>query len=1155
MDFDMRSKLTAALLILAINMEAHSAQSKDVLLSCVTESNLPSPVINGMFPLSPDRLLIASDYELTFLEGSAATTRSIEWPDEIVAAIPTVNGALIVSKSAITHIDAEGIEKEKTKIHDQFMAEENAPDLLLYGEQIYEFISPDIVSIYLGNRSIIFRISDRKILDLGPVRIGSFLSLVKFKYESNDIRIYNGLGKSVLFDAERFKKYEIKSDLVSSAHIVDKHIVAHFTEEKIQKVRIIGRDTGDYFDLDALRTVIDPIHGILGDGKIFFGSKGMPNISVTVVDPIARTISASDGSFGQLMVSNDRRYWVFVNSNGVMTESSTPGILEQLNLPASLQLDFARFVGNDKILAATSAGLLLIDLAQKNSRLLHDQAIKTPIYGGAFGRWVAASDTSVIVYQYPSTIFEVENKIGTIRNITQASRNFLLASGHNGFARIDIDRKSADFFQEENNDEFNQENEIPFVDENSFIIKEGEYDYLVLIEYGMQNKYRLRKGINSKRLSKLSNGNYAVHGVRELLIFNPQTESSEYVKARSGDEGRVYSVTEDSYLFYNGSDSIGDVVFETALEGGQLVNKSSIERLPPQDLPVELKWKLNHPCSSGLRQLDPVMRVQGEHQDKAVDTDLSIGRTASDGDNWATGTANATFNSAGSWKVDVVATINDEEVIIASDELSIATSWSDIASQWWKFGLSVAAGFYVVSFAFLFFLAHYRSWALRVVTDPVWAKIAIWPFFALRHSAFAQKWALAPYFADLRQTRLVETTSYLPMNALNMANENKEASQLLNHFVDGHLLWLQGAPGMGKSLVFRTWLRRYFVDHPNLSSAYTSYGFILIPILIRDYASLPERAEQRSDWFVEVMRRQLSAGGIRIDDVGLVKAMLLSGRFALALDGLNEADRDLALAEFVAAYPRVKIIATCQSLPLPNFELWALPKTIEASRQGLLRLWLGQQKGDEVEAQLQSQGTTAYLVSGYDVRLIADLAIRTPDSLEWIRSRIDLYVAVLDLATNEVGERMDLTALKDVAWKMLVDGRRHLSESEQDVLGANAIERLSADGTRILRQLGERYEFRHDQMRSFLAALKMVNGCPNVQALINQLNDSPVWLCGRKDQEELWLFVADLLVASDVNTLWQAMLADPSRAWAQTALHARAARENIALIVDGKPPS
>jgi hypothetical protein len=63
----------------------------------------------------------------------------------------------------------------------------------------------------------------------------------------------------------------------------------------------------------------------------------------------------------------------------------------------------------------------------------------------------------------------------------------------------------------------------------------------------------------------------------------------------------------------------------------------------------------------------------------------------------------------------------------------------------------------------------------------------------------------------------------------------------------------------------------------------------------------------------------------------------------------------------------------------------------------------------------------------------------------------------------------------------------------------NALER---EGLRIVRSVGAEHEFRHDQMRAFLAALWLVEETPTLTALQKIATDAGAFGLNRRDQEE-----------------------------------------------------
>jgi hypothetical protein len=102
--------------------------------------------------------------------------------------------------------------------------------------------------------------------------------------------------------------------------------------------------------------------------------------------------------------------------------------------------------------------------------------------------------------------------------------------------------------------------------------------------------------------------------------------------------------------------------------------------------------------------------------------------------------------------------------------------------------------------------------------------------------------------------------------------------------------------------------------------------------------------------------------------------MLNKGTPAIAIDGLSEVARGPAVAAFAAEYPATAILITSQESGELPFEVWRLPRTIAEHIDGLLTLYLGQQQGKALAKRLRETGLFQYLRSGYDVRLVSELA-------------------------------------------------------------------------------------------------------------------------------------------------------------------------------------
>jgi hypothetical protein len=131
--------------------------------------------------------------------------------------------------------------------------------------------------------------------------------------------------------------------------------------------------------------------------------------------------------------------------------------------------------------------------------------------------------------------------------------------------------------------------------------------------------------------------------------------------------------------------------------------------------------------------------------------------------------------------------------------------------------------------------------------------------------------------------------------------------------------------------------------------------------------------------------------------------MLKAGQIALALDGTNEADRDAAIVAFAQQLSEVRLLVTSQAAGGKDWEVWRLPEDVGALGDELLALWLGPEKGASLSRRIAAEGLSDTIVSGYDLRLVADLARADPEQTRLPANRIALYRAMLDRPTGTDG--------------------------------------------------------------------------------------------------------------------------------------------------------
>ena len=479
-------------------------------------------------------------------------------------------------------------------------------------------------------------------------------------------------------------------------------------------------------------------------------------------------------------------------------------------------------------------------------------------------------------------------------------------------------------------------------------------------------------------------------------------------------------------------------------------------------------------------------------------------------------------------------------------------AWWQRIAQVWELIAAAFAVLYALAFGALLLLTRRSTWAFRVLSDAAWAKWLTWPFFFLRHVPAVQVWVLEPWFQEVRRTTRRDVRYLDPL--VSAAEGRRDiGSALLGRLRDAPRLWLWGRSGMGKSSVFAAWERVYFAaeEAPTLAAAARRHGFVLVQLRVRHYAGLPPPDAGRPEsWVVEAVRRRLEQFGFVTRDLGLIEAMLRGGHVALALDGANEADRDAAIAAFARQFPQVRLLVTSQAAAREGWETWGLPEDVAGLREGLLRLWLGAEAGDVLARRVVAEGIVEAVVSGYDLRLLADLARVDPERAPLPASRTALYRAMLARTIDAAGQPLRPEGLKQVAWAMVTQRRREITAEDEKVLGAGTLAALARQDVPIVRQVGTTYEFRHDQMRAFLAALWLTEEAPTPRAMERAIEGAQAFDLSRRDQEELWRFVASLVPSDDgLTALWRFAAGEPAERGALlAALQAEADARGVVLV-------
>jgi hypothetical protein len=161
---------------------------------------------------------------------------------------------------------------------------------------------------------------------------------------------------------------------------------------------------------------------------------------------------------------------------------------------------------------------------------------------------------------------------------------------------------------------------------------------------------------------------------------------------------------------------------------------------------------------------------------------------------------------------------------------------------------------------------------------------------------------------------------------------------------------------------------------------------------------------------------------------------------------------------------------------------------------------------------------------------IADLILTFP------QDRPGLYQLILGMIRMPGGEVFPEDLLCKAAWVIWRDGERKLEADKH--LDNDLIEPLIREDQKLLRIVdGQRFEFRHDQMRAYLAARWAARHEAHPISLFE--SEGAIWRLSRKEQEEVWTFFAEIYVAEqpkDATSMWKWSTAHPDRVILQHAL-------------------
>jgi hypothetical protein len=432
---------------------------------------------------------------------------------------------------------------------------------------------------------------------------------------------------------------------------------------------------------------------------------------------------------------------------------------------------------------------------------------------------------------------------------------------------------------------------------------------------------------------------------------------------------------------------------------------------------------------------------------------------------------------------------------------------------------------------------------------------------ALSHYPKAQVWILDLYFRR-RRAEIPAAAPFLPLPLTGGDRSFDTTDKVLAPPWTGKRLWIQGGSGMGKTAVFRHFVESYFRDHDTAFAGFAKWGCVVIGFAARDFAGGGEDKDDPS-WVVDAVRATLSSKRVTFADEKLLSRFLESGSIGVAIDGLNEVNRTRAVTAFTQRFDAAPMLVTSQEPGGDRFATWRLPPDIRAFTSGLLREYLGEKAAAVVEMRISASGLKVAIRSGYDVRLIIDLARPDPQNASLPGDRLGLYAVAIAAGWPEIPEetrREQLGRTASAAWRMVSERKpnENMRRLKPDIdLDSNLLVAL-ADAperdrkpVRLIRRVGSDFEFVHDQMHWYLAACWFAQDGFTVSELERMLEASMIWTHAPGDRRTVWGFAATLLDNERLLALWARIEDKEDWDTLRRALKAEAERRGLKQLIAG----
>jgi hypothetical protein len=433
--------------------------------------------------------------------------------------------------------------------------------------------------------------------------------------------------------------------------------------------------------------------------------------------------------------------------------------------------------------------------------------------------------------------------------------------------------------------------------------------------------------------------------------------------------------------------------------------------------------------------------------------------------------------------------------------------YSSLADVILSLAEKIGPGYFIltlVAFLILLLLSRRSQRAFELLTGFWIRKAGLYFGYILCNVSAVRIWVFERYYQRLRE-EFNEERPYVPKEIETPNGGSISVAELLDHLQSITHILVQGDAGTGKTELLKRVLKVY-CEHPTLRSAHKRYGFIPIMIPLREFGDPAAPGDDST--MPSLTRAALKGKGMWFTDEKFFERLLDRKDFLVILDGLNEVNIDRQVIKFAATSPDVRLLMTSQTgLSGSGIQTYRLSVMTPDFAKTLLAAFL---RDEPITRSTEDVAESLWgdIKSGYDVRLIQNLMVA---GRPLPTNRLELYAATMNYASDRFGGEYPQYVIRRRAWNLWKETKRRFTSDEE--LTDDLIKPLLE--TKMVVARSDRFEFRHDLMRGYLAACWAACEAASISETKENLNATAVWNLSASEQDLVFPFLAELLASQE----------------------------------------